>query len=362
MKHTNIPIFIPHLGCPFTCLFCNQRRISAAQEVKPGDITAIIENHLNTVDLDETRVELAFFGGNFTAIAQKLQESYLQAVHPYLHKGMISSIRISTRPDCIDVSNLRFLMKWGVRTIELGVQSFNDEVLKASARGYMSADIFKACHLIREHGFKIGLQLMIGLPGDNYRRDMESTSQAIDLRPDMVRIYPTLVIAATELENMYLQGLYAPLSLEAAVRTTAAMFKQFQTHNIAVIRMGLQPAEELRSTGTVIAGPFHPAFGELVEQEVFKEQATEAIRAFRKLHKSVQFLDLWVNPRDISKLVGHKRQNLYDLQEIFQWDELNIHQAESLPRDAVGVSIIQSASPQWVLTRSEFLSNEKTGI
>ncbi|MEN6326570.1 MAG: radical SAM protein [Syntrophomonas sp.] len=358
MKHTNIPIFIPHLGCPFTCLFCNQRRISTAQEVKPGDIAVIIKNHLSTIDLTETQVELAFFGGNFTAIAQKLQESYLQAAHPYLQKSLISSIRISTRPDCINVSNLRFLKKWGVRTIELGVQSFNDEVLKASARGYLSADVFKACHLIREQGFRIGLQLMIGLPGDTYQRDMESTSLAVNLRPDMVRIYPTLVITATELENMYLQGLYIPLSLEAAVKTTAAMFKRFQACNISVIRMGLQPAEELRSTGTVIAGPFHPAFGELVEQEVFKEQATEAIKAFLKLHRSGQSFNLWVNPRDISKLVGYKRQNLYALQEVFQCDELNIYQAESLPRDAVGVGIAQSTSLQWVLTRSEFLNDE----
>lgn len=361
MKHTNIPIFIPHLGCPFTCLFCNQRRISAAQEVKPGDITVIIEDHLKTVDLAQTQVELAFFGGNFTAIAQELQEYYLQAVHPYLKKGIINSIRISTRPDCIDAANLRFLAKWGVKTLELGVQSFNDEVLKSSARGYSSADVFKACHLICEQGFKLGLQLMIGLPGDNYRRDMESTEEAVKLRPDMVRIYPTLVITGTELENMYLEGRYVPLSLEAAVKITASMFKQFQAHNIPVIRMGLQPAEELRSTGTVIAGPFHPAVGELVEQEVFKEQAAQAINAFFKLQGSNRTLNLWVNPRDVSKLVGHKRRNIYALQESLQLNELNIYQIESLPRDALGVSIAQSSSPQLVLTRSEFLNDEQVG-
>ncbi|MDD3268765.1 MAG: radical SAM protein [Syntrophomonadaceae bacterium] len=355
MKHINIPIFIPHLGCPFACLFCNQRRISAAQAVNPSDIIAIIEEHLETVKHSERQVELAFFGGSFTAIAQTLQESYLEAVQPYLRRGLISSIRISTRPDCINAANLRVLAGWGVRTIELGVQSFSDVVLKASARGYLSADVFKACHLIREQGFKLGLQLMIGLPGDTYQQDMKSALQAIDLRPDMVRIYPTLVISATALEQMYAKGIYTPLSLKEAVKTTAAMFKQFQAHDIPVIRMGLQPNAELRSTGTVIAGPFHPAFGELVEQEVCKEQASKAINTFFNLYGSYKAVNLWVNPRDISKMTGHKRQTIYDLQESFHLDQLLVRQIDNLLLDTVGVSTGSAANPSLQLTRSQFL-------
>ncbi|MDD2619744.1 MAG: radical SAM protein [Syntrophomonadaceae bacterium] len=342
MKHINIPIFIPHLGCPFTCLFCNQRRISAAQEVKPKNVIAIVEEHLSTIDSTKHQIEIAFFGGNFTALSQGLQESYLKAVNPYLQRNIISSIRISTRPDCISAANLRFLAAWGVRTIELGVQSFNDDVLKASERGYLSVDVFKACHLICEQVFKLGLQLMIGLPGDNYQRDMESTQQAIALHPDMIRIYPTLVIADTELEHMYAQGRYKPLSLEEAVKITADMLKQFQAQSIPVIRMGLQPSEELRSPGTIIAGPFHPAFGELVEQEIFKEQAHKAIKSFMMANGPHKTISIIVHPKDISKMTGHKRKTVSYLKEFYEIDELKIRTNTTLPRNTIEVDEAES--------------------
>ncbi|MEN6350120.1 MAG: radical SAM protein [Syntrophomonas sp.] len=355
MKHINIPIFVPHLGCPFTCIFCNQRSITAQHNVPDqAGIVAIIEEHLQTIPCGN-EVEVAFFGGNFTAIDKTLQGYYLNAVSPYLQKGKINSIRISTRPDCISAPDLEYLAGRGVGTIELGVQSFSDEVLKASLRGYLCDDVFKACHLIKQQGLKLGIQLMIGLPGDTCRLDMESTGKAVSLGPDMVRIYPTLVIKGTALQNMYEQGIYKPLGLPEAIHITADMFLQFQKENIPVIRMGLQPGEELRSEGTVIVGPFHPAFGELVEQEVFRRQALQAIRIFYSGGNCRDIL-IFVHPQDISKMTGNKRANLLYLKESLKLESLKICPSGEMERDSIGVGGINDPTPAVFLNRMEFIN------
>jgi histone acetyltransferase (RNA polymerase elongator complex component) len=355
-QHYNIPVFIPHLGCPFQCIFCNQNKIASTQAV-PGlsDINRIIEEHLSTIKTSGENIELAFFGGSFTAIDYKLQEKYLSAVEPYLKSGRIGSIRISTRPDYIDNDILRFLARYGVKTIELGVQSFSDEVLKASGRGYSLDDVFKASHLIKSCGFKLGIQLMIGLPGDNYQWDMESTRLAITLDPDMVRIYPTLVIAETSLERLFKEKKYSPLDLPTATLICKDMFLEFQRYGIDVIRMGLQPGEELRSPGTVLAGPFHPSFGEIVEQEVFKEQALRTIERYRKETVVDRDLVLLVHKRDISKMTGLRKRNLFYLQEYFKLRTLKVRPFPSIERDAIGLGTISMPEPFFILSRQEFI-------
>lgn len=356
-QHYNIPVFIPHLGCPFQCIFCNQNKIASNQGIpNRTDLITTIDEHLSTIRTSGENIELAFFGGSFTAIDRKLQEEYLSIVKPYLKNRQIASIRISTRPDYIDGETLDFLASYGVKTIELGVQSFSDEVLKASGRGYSCGDVLKASHLIKSSGFKLGIQLMIGLPGDNHALDMESTRQAITLAPDMVRIYPTLVIAETPLEILFEKNKYLPLSLSKAIITCKEMFLQFQQHDIAVIRMGLHPGEELLSPGTIIAGPFHPAFGELVEQEVFKEQSYMLIRKYKEKIKSDSDLTLLVHEKDISKTIGHQKNNLLYLKRHFQRIDIKVKAYPAYERDTVGLAVGIESEPLFTLNRKEFIN------
>lgn len=335
-KHFNIPIFIPHLGCPFDCIFCDQKKIASAQGApEAGSIKGIIEEHLATIP-EGSDVEVAFFGGNFTAVRREWQEAYLREVFPYIEAGRISAVRISTRPDCIDEEILSFLKLWRVKVIELGVQSLHDEVLKASRRGYTAGDVFKACHLIKEHGFRLGIQLMVGLPGDNYRYSLMTAHLAAGLKPDMVRIYPALVISGTALEKMLVRGEYEPLSLKEAVRTVTDMFLVFASHGIKVIRMGLQPSEELRGEGVVAAGPFHPAFGELVKQEVFLRQSEMLIADAGDLKNSDE-ITFFVNGREVSKLVGNKKANINYLKEKYGFKDIKVKSSLFMAEGALGI-------------------------
>ncbi len=356
MKHYNIPVFIPHLGCPFKCIFCNQQKIASQEKIPDiDDVVKIIEKHLSTIPVNAGEVELAFFGGNFTAIERKLQEEYLSAVNPYIEKGRIDSIRISTRPDFIDLNILTFLEKRGVKTIELGVQSLNDEVLKTSKRGYRAEDVFKACHLIKKQGFRLGIQLMIGLPGDDYSLAKETTNTVISLKPDMVRIYPTLVITGTVLEKMFHRGQYKPLTLQEAITLAKDLFLMFQKEEINVIRMGLQPSEDLQQAGTVIAGPYHPSFGELVEQEIFKQQAKKLIQDYFNTVKTQKSVNLYVHEKDISKMIGSKRSNILYLKNVFNLNNIYLKKATGIKRDWLGVSKINSILPQASSSRLDFI-------
>ncbi len=359
-QHYNIPVFIPHLGCPFQCIFCNQNKIASNRGIPTrADLITTINEHLDTIRTSGENVELAFFGGSFTAIDRKIQEEYLSIVQPYLKSGQISCIRISTRPDYIDDDILQFLLSYGVKTIELGVQSFSDEVLKASGRGYSCGDVFKASHLIKSCGFKLGIQLMVGLPGDSHLRDMESTRQAITLAPDMVRIYPTLVIAGTALHKLFQEGNYKPRDLSEAVTTCKEMFLQFQQHDIPVIRMGLHPGEELLSPGTIIAGPFHPAFGEMVEQEVFKEQAYMAIQENDAKTEPDSDLTILVHEKDISKMTGYQKNNLVYLKSHFQLRDIKVKTCPAYDRDTIGLAGGSESEPFFTLTRREFIELSK---
>lgn len=356
-KHYNIPIFIPHLGCPFQCIFCNQKHI-ASREPAPDEeqVRQILDQAIDTISQPGAVIEAAFFGGSFTAIEKFRQENYLQTIQPYIEQKRIHGIRISTRPDFISTEILLHLKKYGVTTIELGVQSLDPTVLYQSGRGYRPDQVIDACRLIKKEGFKLGVQLMVGLPGDSAAADRDTVRQAIALKPDMARIYPTLVIKNSELAEMFKRGEFHPLGLEDAVSITCDMFLQFQREDIPVIRMGLHPAEELRDSGTILAGPFHPAFGELVEQEAFKRQAVVLIQEFmRRKSGPVQ---LFVHPRDLSKMLGQKRSNIVYLQQIFSLPGINkdVSVDAEMARDEIGAAIPGSKKAEYRLKRKEFIS------
>lgn len=356
MRHYNIPIFIPHLGCPYDCIYCDQRTIAAQTEAPDSrQILQIIDRHLATIN-PPAEIEAAFFGGSFTAISPDLQEEYLGLVQPYLEQNLIQGIRLSTRPDCIDAAVLERLRRYGVTTVELGVQSLDDEVLRKSGRIYSAATVEKSCALIKAGGFKLGVQLMVGLPGDDYRQDLETARRTVAIGPQMVRIYPTLVLAGTPLERMWEEGRYQALTLEEAVPVCRDMLLQFDQAGIPVIRLGLYPGEELRREGVVKAGPFHPSFGELVEQAIFKQQALLAIELCRRDFTPGDDLTLAVNERDLSKLLGKNRGNLADIQRGAELRELNVIPRQDEARNWISVRDgADENGREFILTRTEFL-------
>lgn len=361
MKHFNIPIFIPHLGCPYDCIYCDQRVIAAQLNApEPHQVAHIIEEHLHTLP-EAADIEVAFFGGSFTAIAKAQQEGFLQAVQPFIKQGRVKSIRISTRPDSIDASTLDFLESYGVRLIELGVQSMSRDVLIASRRNYDPEDVRQSCHLIKKRGFNLGIQLMIGLPGDTYEQDIYTAHQVISLRPQVTRLYPTLVIANTALESMWEHGFYRPLALDEAVAICADMFLLFQKENIKTIRMGLYPGEDLRRDGVVKAGPFHSSFGELVEQQIFKLQARAALEVYRDKYGLCSSIDLHVNSRDISKMTGPSRVNLQYLRRVFNLDEIHVTGHSHPDRDWIGIGSSGSPMAELILSRSDYIENSNWG-
>ena len=268
-RHYIIPIFVPHFGCPHDCVFCNQRKITGlSTDVTVEDVKRTIDEHLETFKYDSF-IEVAFYGGSFTAIQKEIQMELLKVPHEYKQAGKIHNIRLSTRPDAIDEEILQLLKDFQVNTIELGVQSLDMDVLRMSERGHSDTDVYESSKLIRKWGFNLGHQIMLGLPGDNQKKSLETARRVLDMNPDMIRIYPTLVIRNTALESQMNQGLYEALSLEEAIETSAIILMAFRARNIPVIRIGLQPTENIQMGKDVVAGPFHPSFRQLVEELVF---------------------------------------------------------------------------------------------
>ncbi|MBS7298341.1 MAG: radical SAM protein [Eubacteriales bacterium] len=331
MKYYNIPIFVPHYGCPFDCVFCNQKHITGEEEIPCGARTTnIIREYLETLPEKDRQIEAAFFGGSFTAVDESLQLELLQAAYEFVKNGEIDGIRLSTRPDFIDEKIMERLVKYGVTTVELGVQSMNDNVLTASGRGHTAGVVEKAVGIIREYPVKLGLQMMTGLPEDTDERSIETANRIIALKPDFVRIYPTLVIRDTKLCSMYESGDYKPQSLDSAVVLAAKLMEMFKSNNIAVIRAGLAATDEISPGGALVAGPYHSAFGELAEGEVFYNK----IQAELDDRKTAEIA---INPKDISKAVGNCRRNIKRFEEsgckvIFVQDD-KVPQGEIVRKD-----------------------------
>ncbi len=354
IKHFNIPIFIPHLGCPYDCIYCDQKIIANQQgPPTPAEVINKIEIHLQTIS-ESAWIEVAFFGGSFTAVDMDLQEAYLSTVRPYIKQGKVKAIRISTRPDCINEANLDLLKEYGVKTIELGVQSLSNDVLRASGRQYSAEDVYKSCEYIKTGDFQLGIQLMIGLPGDSYIQDMETARQVVRIRPQAVRIYPTLVLAGTKLDMMWKRGSYFPLDLQEAVDTCKDMLLLFSKQNIPVIRIGLYPGEELRKPDVIQAGPFHSSFGELVEQRIFQDQARLVISRFRQEYGADQEMSIYVNHKDVSKMTGWRRSNMLHLQKEFMLESLSVTGCDQIP-GSVSIRGSGSVGTGLLLTREEYI-------
>lgn len=302
MKKGNISLFIPHLGCPHKCSFCNQNTITGKQtQPSADDVRTAVETALRKKNYD---YEIAFFGGSFTAIDREYMLSLLKAAYDYVKDGRVNGIRISTRPDCIDEEVLDILKKYGVTSIELGAQSMDDEVLRANFRGHTAEDVENASRLIKSYGFELGLQMMTGLYLDTNEKAIETAKKLIALSPDTIRIYPTVVLKNTYLAKLYEDELYKPQTVDDAANLCTKIVPMFEKAGIRVIRLGLHSSPELKKN--MIAGAFHDSFGEIVKSRYM-------------LNKILKYppadYEIVVNSKSVSQLKGQQKRNIYFLME-----------------------------------------------
>ena len=305
-KEYIIPIFIPFLGCPHDCAFCNQVKITNYKDnINKENTIRQINQYLSYFPKNENLKEIAFFGGSFTGLDEKVMISYLEIALNYKKKGIIDRIRLSTRPDYINNSILDILKKYEVDVIELGIQSLDNEILNANERGHSKEDSIRASKLIKDYGFKLGHQIMPGLYKDSFDKDIKTGLESIKMNPDMVRIYPTLVIKDTKLEKLYKECLYKPLSLDEAIEISSRLYMIYSYKKIPVIRIGLQPTENINEKKDVVAGPFHPSIRQLVETNIHKIYLEELINKYRLKNK----IKIHISNREISIIAGNKKAN-----------------------------------------------------
>ena len=303
-KHNNISIFVPHIGCPHKCAFCDQHTISGAQKAPTADeVKAVCEGALKQVKQPEN-TEIAFFGGSFTAIPRGYMIQLLQAAHEFVGSGKFCGIRVSTRPDYIDDEVLQILKNFGVTAIELGAQSMNDEVLFANERGHTAEDVVKASQLIKQSGFELGLQMMTGLYKSTLQSDMDTAQKIVQLSPDTVRIYPTVVLKGTHLAQLFEQGDYVLSPFEDMVKLCAELLMLFEKNGIRVIKCGLHSSEFVERD--MVAGYYHQAFRELCESEIYKQKIANILLANNISGGEVV---LSVRQENLSKAIGHKKSN-----------------------------------------------------
>ena len=323
-KHLIVPIFVSHEGCPYRCSFCNQIKITGtntkADKIMLNETLRTHLEGLNPNQLPEIR-EVAFFGGSFTGIPSERQKYLLSSVQPWILSGQIQSIRVSTHALSIDETRLALLSQYNVETVELGIQSTDNEVLKLVRRECSFNVILSAVYKIRKIGFRLGLQLMPGLPGDSEKKFQKSIKDVINLSPDFVRIYPTLVIKNTRLFDMYRQGTYTPWNLERMIEAVKEAVVQFKKNGIPVIRVGLHPDQSLLEN--YVDGPFHPSFRYLVDSRIARDQMINMIRTLEQIPSSVSFR---VPSKKLSNFVGHKKENLSITKSIFGLESISIQQ------------------------------------
>ena len=305
VRHFNIPFFIPELGCPHQCVFCDQHRISGTQQgPKPEAVDLQVATYLETLPKVERVIEIAFFGGNFTGLHLRQQEAFLKAASKWLENGKVNGIRLSTRPDYINDEVLALLKSFGVISIELGAQSLDEEVLRLAGRGHRSTHVEEASKMILDAGFVLGLQMMTGLPGDTLEKTLYTARRIAELGATETRIYPTLVIRGTQLEQMHLNGSYQPLTMDETIERCKQLLLFFEENNVKVLRLGLHPSEGLSQGSDLVAGPFHPALKELVTTAIWKDIFRESVR-----NKTGQCLKLNIAPKELNAAIGHKAAN-----------------------------------------------------
>jgi histone acetyltransferase (RNA polymerase elongator complex component) len=306
MSPAIVPFFISHQGCPHRCVFCDQVKISGGWGMLPSAAGMLARINAFRATARSEGVEVAFYGGSFTTLPREEQESLLLPLQPLLASGEVISVRLSTRPDGVDSGCAEFLAGMGVGTVELGVQSLDDEVLRMAGRGHRAACTAQACSALRSAGMAVGMQLMPGLPGDTTEKALASLAGVLALRPDFLRIYPTLVIAGTRLANLYQSGAYAPLSLAGAVCLCKVMLHRALAENVKVVRIGLQPTAELERGGAILAGPWHPAFRQLVEADLCYDLLVKLTRGLG----STSPLTVFCAASRVSDVTGQRRENI----------------------------------------------------
>ncbi|AKN29438.1 radical SAM protein [Clostridium carboxidivorans P7] len=330
-NHYIIPIFVPHEGCPHNCVFCNQNTITGSSGKIDAEFTRnTIEEYLKTIKRENSIVEVSFFGGTFTAISMEKQKEFLAVAKEYKEKGFIDLIHLSTRPDYIDDEILTNLKNYSVDVIELGVQSLDEEVLLKSGRGHSPEDVVKASNLIKEYGFVLGHQIMLGLPGDTFEKDIETTKKSILMKPDIYRIYPALVIKDTPMEKMYKSGMYKPYDLYEAVEISKVIYCMLTSNNINVIRIGLQPTEEINEGKEIVAGPFHAAFRELMEGSLYNQCILEEIDKAKE-----EKITIKVNSRDLSKIYANKKKFFQDIKQQLITTNIQVKQDNCVQRGSL---------------------------
>lgn len=314
LKHYTIPIFIPQLACPFQCVFCNQEKITSRGHI-PGiqETQDKIEDFLPSFPKGIKHVEIGFFGGNFTGIPFEDQENYLRVAQSYLEKGIIQGIRLSTRPDYIDEKGLHLLKKYGVTTIELGAQSLDNEVLVESARGHTAKDVETASRMIVSAGFRLGLQMMLGLPGDTLDKSLYTARKIIELGACETRIYPVLVIKGTKMAEWYDEGKYKPLSMEDTILWLKTLLPLFEDAGVEVTRVGLHSSEGLLSGKELVAGPFHTSTRELAMTEVWWDR----LKTLLNEEKGVK-ISISVHPSQYNFAIGYYGKNRKRLLQHFR--------------------------------------------
>ena len=323
MTQMIIPFFIVYQGCPNRCIYCNVHKTAGnfSERITEDTFRKTVHKYLNHPKRKGNGAEIAFYGGNFTGMAKDYQTELLGFASPFIEKGLVHGVRISTRPDSIDNESLNLMKRFGVTTVEIGAQSMVDEVLHLSNRGHGASDVSAAMEMLKEGGFKTGIHLMVGLPGDSQPRFEYTIGETIALKPAMVRVHPTIVLQDTGLAELFLNGTYHPLSMSHAIDMCKYALRRFEEAGIAVIRVGLQTTREMEMAGSILAGPYHPAFRSLVEESMFFDTAA-AMLAGGQLGKQEVIFSL--SPKDVSCFLGHKNKNMHTLKEIFGLTKINL--------------------------------------
>ena len=341
MRSFIVPIFIPHQGCPHRCVFCEQERITSrhGSPVGSADVDAVIRTAITSPRFDESdTAEVAFYGGTFTSLPGERMEALLGAVSPYLRRGLFDGVRVSTRPDAIDEERLVILKRHGVGMVELGCQSMDDRVLALSRRGHTAGDTVRAVGMLKDHGFKVGLQLMPGLPGDSPEGFRTTVTEVVALEPDAVRLYPALVLEGTELARLYREGGYLPLTLGRAVEMCMDACMRFEARGIPVIRIGLMSSPSLLETGQILAGPWHTAFGFLVRSGIHHRRLVpELVRERRAPDTRVV---LRVPAGDVPLVRGYKNEGLAWIEQATGLRVASVVADESVPSGHAEVEVI----------------------
>jgi histone acetyltransferase (RNA polymerase elongator complex component) len=333
-----IPFFIVYEGCPNRCIYCNVHRTagSFSERITEDTFQKTVHKYLKHPKRKANGAEIAFYGGNFAGMEKDYQTGLLGFANPFIEKGLIQGVRISTRPDTINKETLDMMRRFNVTTVEIGAQSMVDDVLNHSKRGHSASDVSWAVKMLKERGFRTGIHLMVGLPGDSRGGFEYTITEIIDLKPEMVRVHPTLVLQDTGLAELFLNGTYQPLSMIEAIDMCKYALRMFEEAGIPVIRLGLQSTREMETAGSVIAGPHHPAFRSLVEGSRFLDTASAVLSSEKIRSREVIFS---LSPKDVSSFLGHRKENITTLKKLFDLTSVGISVDPEQERGTIAVIV-----------------------